>query len=61
MRIKAEKSLIYIWHVSAILAPWKILAQSLLPPHKAIYGLDAALAHIDGHISMLLVDCISYF
>ena len=29
--------------------------------HKAIiYGLKAALAHNDGHISGLFVDCFSY-
>ena len=31
-----------------------------LPSHKAIFGLNAALAHNDGHISRLFVDCISY-
>ena len=31
-----------------------------IPPHKAIYGFHAALAHNDGHISRLFVDCMSY-
>ena len=37
-----------------------VLAIKPIPPHKAIYGLNAALAHNDGHISRLFVDCISY-
>ena len=58
-----DKEQIHREHLAATVAkqPLSPVVYPLpLPPHKAIYGLKAALAHNDGHISRLFVDCFSY-